>query len=809
MRHFAYQLKQAFLSLKIKAGFVTTVVTTMGTTLGALLCVLTLGYLLIVEPLPYPEQDRLYSAIHHIGDNKGEINATAFTYPGLEHLYKNENEFEQTALVHYGDDVLTSLPHQPRLRTAYATPEWFELLGARLAIGRAFEQTEALDKFNPVAILTYDTWQKEFDGAADILDRKVSFSGVSFKVVGVLHREFVEPHIQRRGLDAGVWLPWDYNLDARLKDRWGNISGALTFVGRLKADVSASQAEQILTPLVNDKWQAQVAGSDFFNGWSIRIELMSFKSAIIGESTSTVYKLLAGVGGLVLIALANVVNLFMSRTAEQQRQLSIYAALGARKSQLFKGLFAESLLLMLFSLLVAIVIASLGFSVLQNQLATELPRVSELSINPFTMFSAVVLSLLCALVFAFLSSKMINYRALNTSLQSSGKGTGVQVSKRLRQSLIVTQVAIASALVFANITLFNDAYKSITEDNGYSIDNMYQVTVSIAASEMPTPEQRTADMLALTEELAALPQVQALSHSSSVLDGYGLWALTNVANGENFTPRSKNVSHNYFSMIGQQLIEGDVFSEADIRDNGNVMVVNDVLAKRVNPEGSAIGMQISSDPEDPSFTIIGVVKTAKLPAGDEEPIRVYTPAAGAVPTMTLKLVDGQQITREEVVTAIKTVGNQYALFSFNSLEEQKGSQLFTEYATAVTTAVLAFITLFLAGVGLYGILSYSTQMRRFELGTRMAIGAKRATLIALIVKENLGVVLLGIGFSMVATLSIYLTNQPLLSSYVNYELLGIFAITVVSISLLSLIACYWPLRQFINKPAIHSLRGSD
>lgn len=809
MKHFSYQLKQAFLSLKRKLGFVATVVTTMGTTLGALLCILTLGFLLVIEPLPYPDQTRLYNVIHHIGDDKDEVNATAFTYPGLVHLYKNQEVFEQTALVHYGSDVLTSLPHQPTLNTAYVTPEWFELLGATPILGRGFESTEALDTFNPVAIITYDTWQKEFDGSNDILSKKVSFSGISFSIVGVLGEEFIEPQIQQTGLEAGVWLPWDYNLDTNLAERWGNISGALTFVGKLKPELSTSQAEQILTPLVNETWQENVASIEFFNGWSVDIELMPFKTAIVGDSTSTVYKLLAGVVGLVLIALANVVNLFMSRTAEQQRQLSIYAALGAKKGQLFEGLFAESLLLMLFSLVVAIVIATSGFSILQTRLASELPRVNELSITWFTMLSAVILIVFCALIFAYLSSKMINYRALNTSLQSSGKGTGVQVSKRLRQSLIVLQVTIASGLVFANITLFNDAVESITKDNGYSIDGMSQISVSISSSELPEFDQRIADMLQLKQELIALPQVIEVSHSRSVLDGFGLWALTNVQTGENFTPERKNVSPNYFSMVGQELIEGDVFTDADITDNNQVMVVNDVFAQRINPNGSAIGMQISSDPESPNFTVIGVVKTAKRPASNEEPMRVYIPASHATPTMTLKIAEGQTVTREAVVSAIKSVSNQYALFSFNSLDDQRDQLLFTEYATAYTTAVLAFITLFLAGVGLYGILSYSTQMRRFEIGTRLAIGAKRSNIISLIVKDNLGVVILGIGFSALVTLIIYLTNQEVLGSYVNAELFVIFVITIVSIFGLSLFACYWPLRHFINKPAIHSLRGSE
>ncbi|MGJ8679235.1 ABC transporter permease [Paraglaciecola sp.] len=809
MRQFLYQQKQAWASLKKKLGFVTTVVTTMGTTLGALLCVLTLGHLLIVEPLPYPEQEKLYNVIHGIGDKSGETNATAFTYPGLIHLYKNQDIFKKAALIHYGQDVLTSLPNQPTLDTGYVTPEWFELLGAKMRMGRKFESTEALDTFNPVAIISYKTWQDEFASDVDMLDKKVSFSGVSYRVIGVLDESFIEPQIAESGRNVGMWFPWDYNLDARLKERWGNISGSLTFVGKLKDGLSPSQAEQIITPLVHDTWVENVASIPFFSGWSIEMTLESFQTAIVGDSSNTVYKLLAGVFGLVLIAFANIANLFMSRTAEQQRQLAIYAALGAKKSHLFRGLLAESGVLMFLSLLLALVIASLGFSLLQANLASQLPRINELGLNLLTFIAAIILALSFALLFAFLSSQMIKYRALNSVLQASGKGTGVQVSKRFRQALIVSQVCIATVLVFANITLFKEAVDTITQPSGYSVDNMTQMSLSVSAPEMPPREEVAATMTELKKKLLELPQVESISQSGSVLNGFGLWALTAVATGENFTPENTGVSDKYFTMIGQELLEGDYISEADVKDSARVMIVNDVFAKRLNPEGTALGLQISPGGDNEPFTIIGVVKGVKMPARSDIPMRVYTPSRLSSTQMTLKLSDGQSVSREEVVSAISEVSSLYALFSLDTLNNEKKRRLFTQYTTATTTAAIAIITLFLASVGLYGILSYGTQMRRFELGTRMAIGAKRKDLVGLIVKDNIWVIVLGITSSIVIMLGVYIGYKEALATYMSVDLLPMFLSTVLSIAILSLFACYWPLRQYINHPAILSLRGSD
>jgi ABC-type antimicrobial peptide transport system permease subunit len=385
----------------------------------------------------------------------------------------------------------------------------------------------------------------------------------------------------------------------------------------------------------------------------------------------------------------------------------------------------------------------------------------------------------------------------------------VQVSKRFRQGLIVSQVAIATVLVFANITLFKEAVKIITEPPGYSVENMTQMSLSVSAPEFPPQEEVTATMIELRKELLELPQVESISQSGSVLNGFGLWALTAVGSGENFTPRNKRVSHNYFTMIGQELLEGDYFSEVDVKDRNQVMIVNDVFAKRINSAGSVLGMQISGGGPENIFTIVGVVKGVKMPAQSEVPMRVYTPSSLASTQMTLKLRDGQSISREQVVTAINDVSNLYALFSLETLDSQKKRRLFTQYTTATTTSALAIITLFLASVGLYGILSYGTQMRRFELGTRMAIGAKRKDLVGLIVKDNAWVIVLGIASSLVVMLGIYISYKEDLSAYMSIDLLPIFMTTVLSIALLSLFACYWPLRQYINHPAIHSLRGSD
>lgn len=809
MSQFIYQQKQAWSGLKKKPGFVSAIVATMGTTLGALLCILTLAYVLIAKPLPYPDQDALYKVESVISNDKGEPMGRAYTYPSLVHMYENQTMFSQSALLYISEDVLTNSATQPTLNMAFVTPEYFSLIDAKLAMGRPFEQTEAKETNNPVAIISHKTWREEFASNPDILNLKVDFSGTSFSIIGVLAEGFIEPQLHDTGLTSQVYLPWDYNhAGERLRKSWGNISSSQLFLAKLTSQMSVSQVDQSLSALVNDKWQEQVASVDFFKGWSIKIESNSFKHVILGDSQKTVYLLLAGVLGLVLIACANIANLFMSRTAEQQRQLAIRAAVGANKRDLFKTIFAETNLLMTISVGVALVVSACGFYIMQHYLSAQLPRVNELTINWFTLACAIAIALSLALFFAGLSSRMINYKALNSTLQSSGKGTGVQVSKGIRKLLIVSQVAIVTTLVFINISLFQDAKRAIEQPLGYTTDNLTSLTLSISAAQMPPAAEVIPIMTELRKKLLELPQVESINQSGSPLNGFGLNAQTAEKDNQRYVVNTKHIDHKYFDMVGQTFVEGDNFSAAQFKDDADVMIVNEQYAKVLAPEGSAIGQKIRFGRNSVS-TIIGIVKGTRYPAQSEVPMQAYRISSPASTQMTLKIKQGQKLTRKQAVAVLKEVTNQFTVFDLTELNDRRADMLFTQYTTAITSAVLAILTIILSAIGLYGILSYSTQMRSFEIGTRMAIGAKSKDLIKLIVGENSTSLLIGVFVSALALLALYIGFSEALVDYINMTIVPTFAITIALICLIALFACYWPLRQFIYRPAIHSLRGNE
>ena len=799
-----YLLKQAWASLKSKPGFVSAVVTTMSLTMGALLCVLTLAYLLLVSPLPYPESDSLYTVEHNLIDKNSDVDGTAFTYPNLMHLYAKQTTFSDLALMYYDADVLVSKPSHPTLPISFTTPEWFSLVGAEMAIGRGFEPTESLNTYHPVAVLSYQTWKDEFALDADILSKKVQFGEVSYRIIGVLSEKFVEPQIYGVGNKSQVFLPWDYNsISPSERKKWGNDDGGLKVLAKLKSDYSPAQVAQQLATLVSDNWQQQVAGHQFFNGWSIGIKLHTLESVILGKSQNTVYLLIAGVFGLVLIACTNIANLFMSRTVERSRQIAIYAALGASRKQLFKTLLAESTLLVGIATFIALYIASIGFKGMQLFLNHYLPRIDELSLHFSTLACALILMLGFALFFAYLSMRMIDYRALNQSMQSGSKGGGIQVSKKVRQGLVLCQIAIVTVLVFINIVLFNEAATIINRDSGFATKDISFLVISLPSVSESERAGLQVNVSEVRNKLAVLPQVEDVSQSMAPMPFFTL-ALSRMGGEESYSMRAKDVDYAYFQLIKQPLLAGDYFSEADIKDKNNVMIINDIFAKQLAPDGNALGMKF-----DNGATVVGVVKGILIPGQNTIEPRFYFPASPTRNMFLVKTKVGQVITREQVVNVLLQVSSEIKLFSLSTLESRRVERLFAQYTTAVTSGALAVITFLLAGLGLYGILSYSTQMRRFEIGTRLAIGAKRRDVIKLIVKDNASMILLGMLTSVLVLLALYLGFNDNLNAYLSNNLVFVFFLTLVPVALLSLFACYWPLRKYINQPAIHSLRGSD
>ena len=804
MNRFIRELKLGFSSLIRAPEFSATIILTMSLTLGALLCIFNLSYLLFVKSLPYEDQDRLYAAQLMLKNN-GVDRIAKQSYPALIKLYKEQQMFEQTSLVSYHQQLVTDLSDEPRVNATFTTPEFFGLTQTPMVLGRGFNDQETLDSQRPVAVLSYDIWQRLYSGDPQIVGQKVTLDYVSYTVVGVAAAGFAEPEVFQTGHKSDYWLAWDLNPEEERK-LWGRFYSHHMLIGKLKLGVSPAQANQQITAITDEGFQPYAITQSFLKGHTLESNLKSFDHLILGNNSNIVLIMLAAAIAMVLIASANITNLFLSRTAQKQRQMAIKAALGAKRSHLFHHMFAESLILMLISSALALILAAQGFNIISAYAQQSLPRLNELSLNLPTIAFALVVALLLALFFAGLSSAMVNYRSLQSTLQSSGKGTGLQISAKVRNILIVSQVALAGILLTANINLFQQSMSNINKPVGFAAQERFSLLLSTGTVKLST-EERHQYINRIKKALVDMPDIKQAS--ASYYNPLALRGGTSFRGEDELVRTSASTQYvdaDYLTLINLPLLGGRNFNDAEIKDQAKVLVVSQSLADELYPDSDAVGQPLfyaSSNKKVP-YRIIGVAKNVANPSNSSTHV-VYSPTLGYNLHFMLQSAVGQRPDKIDLLTMLNKIDRKLKIYEYDSMVDKHTLLLARDIATAAVTAVLAFLSLFLAGAGIYGVLSYSTKMRSNEFGIRMAIGAKPNRITSMVFKNNAVPVVTGLVCSIVIGGALYWLTKEQVGQYLSMDILSVVA-SILMILITAAVACYLPLRSIVTNRPIALLR---
>lgn len=809
-------VKAAFYSLSKVKGYVVAIVLTLGITLGALVAMFNVNYQLLVKPLPYPDQEQLY-LLRGDAFTNGELDlANMYPYPVVMEAYKKAGEyFDQYALVYFGTDIVRSLDNTPLFATTYVTPEYLQLADVSMAIGRSFNQSEGLDSFVPVTVISYEVWQTLFSKSQDVLGKTLRFGEVDFKIIGVTSEDFVEPQLKGPSRITQVWLPWDYNIISPNVRGWGMFQVNQHLVGKLNAIQQPALVEQNFTNLLNDRYKQETAGRLSFDDTSIQFKLVSYRDIILDDSKTPVVLLFISALVLVLIAVTNIINLILARAANQQYHMAIKAALGAQKSHLFNLVFTEILLLILPAMAISLLVAVGGIKLLQQIAGHSLPRLTELHLSIPSIFFALFSALLLALLFSLLVSHQINYRALNSLLQASGKGVGVQISKKVRHLLILLQVMLTGVLITASLQILERSINNIQQPLGFASQDLYQVQLNIGAQRNSPVDEQKNNLIAIRDQLLAHPKVANASIASDFpisSDKIIPW-FSYLSVDADFAQQKQalltQVDDNFLLMLDAKIIAGRHFTSEDFQTDATAIIINETFAHQLQPDGEVLRKRyywLNSYKRQYPYEIIGVVRDFSLPNRAELP-RMFVPQASVrFPRLLLQLKPHQKLDKMEINELMARVQNQYKVSELISTNAAHQLLIARYKLSASIAVVLSVITLCLAAIGIYGVLSYSVQLRRFELGVRMAIGAGPDKIFWQIFKDNLVPVILGLISAFIILITIWwwiqhtAFNLPINAS--SWFLPPIFiSLLTAAISLLSV----W---HIIRKPAIYVLRGN-
>ncbi len=826
-------LQTAALLLRRQQLYALTIVLTLGLTLGALVATFNLNYQLFMAPLPYPDAERLQLVRGSQWQQDKQISPEWLPAQGQLDIYRQAwPEVETKALHNIGIDVAQNLPGNPSFNLGYVTPEFLPMFDAPLALGRHFSPNEGLDSQVPVAVLSYQVWQRHFAGDPAVLGKTLQFRGVSFSVVGVLAGRFVEPVMAAPGWSTDVWLSYDFN-DVGTPN-WSFNSNQIHLLLKLKADANPLQLAHSFEQWAAPEFAAANQTNAFLKNSRVRWRLEPVRNRILGDAAGLSLSLLAGSMLLCAIAVANIANLVLSRAMAQQRSLTIRIALGARAAHLFRQYLLEFSVLAMPALLLCLFVAEACYQSLQAGYAGPLPRLQELGTGVFSVLFAMSLLIVLCLTLAFWLTRQLNYRQLQQSLQQSGKGSAVQVSSRTRQLLLMSQTLFCLLTLIYCSQIFVQALAKLRQPTGLDL-RTYQVALTQGSLLASTQNEERRQLF-----VQAAEAVKAQSNAQLVgVGGYppisfwqGGFAMSSVSLHADQSAPAPTYRYSgdaaYLTALGLSLQSGETFSPQQVKNQENVVLISQSLARKLATATSTdVSAGVDTTGNDPIRTmldkplylrgattpsrIIGVVSDLTLP-GQTDSAAVYTPATPpAFPHLLVRLPDGQNLSRDLVNQALAQVHPQLKVFRFYSSAEIFANHTQDAKVATVVTAGLSLLALALAGLGIFAVIRTQIQLRQYELAVRQSLGAQPQHLLQLTLLDSLkpllwAVLVLTVGYSALQ-LSLnfgwvfgfagQLTIAPL------HAVLAL--LTVLLLTTLIVLGCMRPL---LSRPVVHALRGT-
>jgi putative ABC transport system permease protein len=808
------EMKRAVRSLSRAQGFVLTIVITLGLLLGAIICIFSLNWLLLVKPLPYPEQHRLVYVKGQSLKDKVVVRDDSHIYPVLTEIYQDAENFDSVALISYNDNIIANLPDTPRMDMTYVSPEYFTLLDMPVVLGRPFSVVEGVGDNRPVAVISYKTWQHYFKGSKDVLGKKILIGITRFTIVGVAAENFEEPELHGNTWNTQVWLPWDYNeikANSKRENNWSKLADHTKLIGRLK-ELSVDSNH---LAIISQKLTSQMAEKHRRNNdevvsrkFSIALEVQILDKRILGDSHTTALLMFVGVFMLLCIAGTNVTNLFFARSAQMQRALAIRSALGASPMHLFKVMLAETIIIMSLAALLAGFVAMPGMKLLIELSKDHFPRVHTLHFGWVEAIFLLVSTVLLAILFAWLVCKQINYRKLVNSLQSGGKGGGLQVAKKNRYTIILIQVALAGVLLTSTLTLLSQSLVLWLTPQSVETQGRYLLRANVRLG----GDENRLHGDALKEMIDQLPydaSIEQVSHSNTwPYWGHNMLLSDKLGSGDTFSLSGSGIDENWLSFYNVQLLRGRNFTRAELDDGARVLLVNQSAANLIATDAHVVGKRLHWHGSDKLYTVVGVIEDIALPGVNVEP-QIHYPSSSYDNNIAIKMVAGQTLEREKLSKLLDDINGRLYVSRLIDCDELYRSQLARDRLIVGISFAISSLTLFIVGIGLYGILSYQVQLCRSELGIRLAIGAKPNDIFRFVIIDTLKPASIGLATSLLIGAGIIRFYRHEISALISGgETAWVFPALISLSFILSVIflACYLPLRYVVNQPPIYSLR---
>ena len=781
-------------------GFTAVAVIALALGIGANTAIFSVVNAVLLRPLPYREPQRLV----WFWEVQPFLDRAPFSAPDFAD-YRGQNQTFETVSAFRGVNfTLTGAGEPERVAGAQVDAGFFSILGVRPALGRDFTAGE--DKPGapaPVVVLSHGFWQRRHGGDPHIIGNALTLNGRTYSVVGVTPPGFNFP------AEAELWTPLGLNATGQQRgSHW------LSVIGRLKPGVSLARAQADIDVVVR-RLQQQYPPSNQGH----RVTLVSLEDRLVGHVRRALLVLLAAVGFVLLIACANVANLLLARAAVRRREIAIRAALGAGRWRLVRQLLVESSILGLTGGAAGLVFAAGGMRALVALAPANVPRLSEVRLDPavlaFTLAASLFTALLFGLAPAFEAARASVAEFLKESGRTSSAGTA---QAKLRSALVIAEIALA-VMLMAGAGLMLRSFMVLQQvDPGLYPDKLLTARVSLIGRSAFNQPRLWAEFY--DRVLANIRQVPGVKAAAAInllpLDDFGIGNSTNFRIIGRPEPAPKDmplsetrvVSLDYFRAMGIPLIRGRVFTERDTKDSVPVVVVSESLVRQIFPDEDPIGKRITIGSEKGS-EIVGVVGNVH-DYGLDAPLRLesYIPMA-QMPNPLLTIVvrtSGDPLALAPAVRqAIWTVENDRPIYGIRTMDQVISASVAQPRFRAMLLGLFAGLALLLAAVGIYGVISYAVAQRTQEIGIRVALGASRSSVLCLVMGQGMRLAVSGLALGLAGAWAGTRWISTLLFGIRPAEP-AVVAGLVVLLAVVALAACWAPARRATRVDAVVALR---
>jgi putative ABC transport system permease protein len=788
-------------------GFTSVAVLALALGIAASTAIFSVVYATLLAPLPYPEPDQLVMVWSKIQGNK---NVTA---AGDYLDWKRESRVFQhlNAWTGRGVSLATGASQPEQVQASVVTPGFYTMVGDPLLLGRDFLPEEGEVGKDQVVILTHRLWQQRFGGDRAVVGREIRIDGKPYTVVGIM-----APGLADRGR-AGLSLPLAFAPDQINHDfHW------LLVMGRLKPGISLAQANADMATVTGGIAQAHPASNQ---GWGASVELLQ-NNFLSRDTVAGLWMLLGAVGFVLLIACANVANLMLARGTSRQREIAVRASLGAGRRRIFQQMLVESVVLAAIGGVLGVVLAQILLDgILAMMPANTLPTEADVQLNlPVLLFTFAV-SVGSGVLFGCMPAWQATRLDLSTTLKEEGRSMAGGGRTRLRQGLVVAELALALTLLAGGGLAVSSLVKLIGVDLGFRTEHLLTFSLPVPSGRLPEPDQIQTFYAQLVERIQAVPGVASASVSTGMpVAGTGFGMPFTIV-GKPVADRSRRpgagfnmVTPEYFRTFGLQIEKGRAFTEADRAGGVPVAVVNATFVKRYLPGVDPLSQRLLIEQLIPGVTklgpeiewqIVGVYRDVRNggPGGDAFP-EIDVPFAQSPwpgTTVAVQTAGAPGGVASGLAAVVKSLDPDLPMADVKSMDQMVSEATAGARFTAVLFGTFAAMALLLAAVGIYGVMSFVVATRTHEIGLRMALGAGRAQVLWQVLREGMTTALLGTALGTLGALAVGRAMKGMFYGVGTMEPVA-FASVVALLLASAVLACLVPARRAASVDPMTALR---